>query len=314
MALLVKKGAFTEAELASTDRWARENGIVRVYIPGRVSGGVLRPLLEAEDKAAFIDEFPRNITPTTDDRPYFFNFSKWRNPWSTREEMREPTSISQGNPLLILSQLALSIVLSVLLILLPTARLRRASGHGASRYLVYFASLGLGFILIEIAAIQKLTLFLGHPIYSITVTLFTVLIFTGLGSLLIAGRVPTATRSIWLVPIGLVLFVGGLIWISPWLAHDLIALPLPARIAIAASLLAPISLLLGVPFAYGVRVLYERNTTLIPWGWAINGCFSVIGSILSVVISMNFGFDFVLVTAVVIYLLGFWALRSEVAT
>jgi len=314
MALLVKKGEFTAEERLSTDQFAKKHGIVRVYIPGQRTGGPIGRFLAAENKTAFIDEFPRNIAPTTDDRPYFFNFSKWKNPWSTRKDFREPTSISQGNPLLILSQLALSIVLSILLILLPTARLRRASGHGARRYMAYFASLGLGFILIEIALIQKLTLFLGHPVYSITVTLFTVLIFTGLGSLFIAGRISTTSRSVWFVPVGIALLVGGLMWVSPWLVHGLIALPLPARIAVAGLLLAPISLLLGVPFAYGIRVLHERNAALIPWGWAINGCCSVIGSILSVVISMNFGFNFVLGTAASIYLLGFWALRGELST
>ena len=83
---------------------------------------------------------------------------------------------------------------------------------------------------------------------------------------------------------------------------------------IAVAMLAPIGLLLGVPFAYGVQVLNERNASLIPWAWAVNGCFSVMGSILTVAISMNFGFNVVLLTALVVYATGFWALRTEVTS
>jgi spermidine synthase len=312
MAILVKRGAFTAEETERVHQFAQDNGIRRRYLPGADIGGGIDEFLQSEDKASFIDEFPRNISPTTDDRPYFFNFSKWRNPWTTREQIREPTSISQGNPLFILSQLMVSIALSVVLIMLPAARLRGMPRRGAGRYLAYFASLGLGFILIEISVIQKLTLFLGHPLYSITVTLFTVLVFTGLGSLFMAGRFPIASRGIWVVPLGLAALLGGVILVSPWLVENLIGLALPARIVIAGVLLAPVSLLLGVPFAFGIRVLSERNASLIPWGWAINGCCSVVGSILSVVISMNLGFNIVLVMAASIYVLGFWALRREI--
>ena len=198
MASLVKRGTFTEEEIAQVERFAETNGMELVYAPGRDVRGFVPAFIRAEDKQEFIDACPRNISPTTDDKPYFFNFTRWSKPLASQEFLEEPTCVSQGNPLFLLVQLGVSAALGV-------------------------------------------------------------------------------------------------------------------RIAIAVALLAPIGLLLGVPFAYGIRVLDERNPSLIPWAWSINGCLSVMGSILTVVISMNLGFRVVLVAAVLVYVIAFGALRSSVS-
>jgi hypothetical protein len=270
--------------------------------------------LHSEHKQAFIEDFPRNISATSDDQPYFFNFTRWDKLFRSGLFIDETASVSQGNPLFILMQLAMSLVLSTLLILLPAYRLRGlpGAGAGAGHYLLYFAGLGMGFILFEIAALQKLTLFLGHPTYSITVTLFSVLLFAGIGSLAFAHRLAVNDARCWIVPVAIAAGIGLLAVASPWLVGSLIGLALPLRVAISVLLLAPTGLLLGIPFAYGIRILDARSPGLIPWAWAINGCFSVIGSILTVVISMNFGFNVVLALSGAIYLGAFWALRAEV--
>ncbi len=312
MASLVKRGTFTDEEIEQVTRFAETNGMEVVYAPGRDVRGFVPAFIRAADKQAFIDAFPRNISPTTDDRPYFFNFTRWSKPLASRKFLEEPTCVSQGNPFFLLVQLGVSATLCVLLVLLPTRRLGGFRGTGAGRFLVYFSGLGLGFIAIEIAAMQKLTLFLGQPVYSITVTLFSMLVFSGLGSLLLAGRIGTSSRRVWLVPLGLAAFVAAFLLLSPWLVHSFIGAALGVRIALAVGLLAPIGVLLGVPFAYGIRILDERNPSLIPWAWSINGCLSVMGSILTVVISMNLGFQAVLCSAVVVYAIAFWALRRQV--
>jgi hypothetical protein len=313
MTLLVKKGTFSESEVAQIERFAEENGIRRVYLPRRNLNGLVETFVLSEDKQRFVDAFPRDITPTTDDRPYFFNFSKWRNPFESRRYVLETPAVSQGNPFFILLHLLLSILLSGGLILLPLTRLGGLPRRGVWRYLVYFSGLGMGFIAIELSVIQKLTLFLGLPIYSITVTLFSILVFAGMGSLVLAGRFSTTAPQIWVVPLGLLGLLASFVLFAADFINALIGLPLPARIMMTILILTPISLLLGVPFAYGIRVLNERNPTIIPWAWGVNGCFSVIGSILTVVISMNLGFRTVLCMAGVIYLVAFWALRREIA-
>ena len=91
-------------------------------------------------------------------------------------------------------------------------------------------------------------------------------------------------------------------------------LPLAARIAITIALLAPVSLLMGVPLAYGIRLLNRLNPSLVPWAWAVNACFTVVGSILTVILSMNLGFDLVLAFSMLLYALAFAALPADRAT
>jgi hypothetical protein len=312
MAFLVRKGPFPPEELEEVVRFAVESGVKIAYFPPRPTESIVDTFIREPNKAAFIDDFPRDISPTTDDRPYFFNFSRWDRPFRTAKHLWEPTITSQGNPLFILSQLAFSIVLAACLILLPLllSRRRRIDGTHLWRVLLYFSGLGLGFIALELALIQKLNLFLGHPIYSITVTLFVMLVFTGLGSLFSERWFREYQPRAWIVPASITALMGLLLLASSALTSWFIALPIGARIVIASALLAPLGLVLGVPFAYGIRILNRLNPTLIPWAWAVNACLTVVGSILTVVLSMNFGFRSVCVFAVLVYWIAFAALRG----
>ncbi|MCX7719600.1 MAG: hypothetical protein N2111_14520 [Candidatus Sumerlaeaceae bacterium] len=310
MTTIVRKGPFTPEEISRLEAYAADSGLETIYLPGKPGDNIVSKFILAQDRAAFIREFPRDISPTTDDKPYFFNFTKWRNPLAARQHLWEPASASQGNPLFILSQLAFSAVLAALLIVLPLAIFRRRGARGAhaGRFFVYFAGLGAGFILIEIAVMQKFVLFLGHPLYSLTVTLFAMLVFTGLGSYLSEGWFGWLRTRPWVIPLAI---AGGVfsVLLSPVVVEPLIGLPLWGRVLVAGVWLALLSLPLGVPFAYGVRLLNYHNPSFVPWAWAVNGCLSVIGSILTVVLSMNFGFNAVLIFAVGIYAVAFWAVR-----
>jgi hypothetical protein len=311
MAFLLKRSAFRREEVDSTLLFLAENGIFPVYLPGYRTGSAVERFVKAEDKRAFIERYPRDISPTTDDRPYFFKFTRWSDPLRSREHAAEPPHVSQGNPFLILLQLGAATALSALLIAAPLWRLPGVRSRGAGRFLGYFAGVGLGFILIEIGMMQKLTVFLGHPVHSITVTLASVLFFAGLGSLL-SERWFRATpgRAAWL-PAGLALLVGAFLLAWPAAFPALVALPLAARIAIAVALLAPLSLLLGVPFAYGIRRLRAEDPGMVPWAWAVNGCASVVGSVATVAVSMTVGFAATLALAVLIYALAFAALLAR---
>ncbi len=311
MSILFKKGRFSEDELSRMARFARENGLEIVSMPNRGFGNMLETFIRTTDKSGFIERYWNNISPTTDDKPYFFFFMKWSNLLHFGQSSMEPVvefpPVATVSSMFIVYQLVLSTALSLFLILLPLIVFsrKRVKRTWAGRSLVYFAGLGLGFIAIEVIIIQKLTLFLGHPLYSTTVTLFSVLVFTGFGSLFSARWFQAPDRKIWLVPLGLAVLLISFIFISPQLVASCIHVPLPLRIAITMSILAPIGLLLGVPFAYGIRILNIQNPTLIPWAWAVNGCSTVIGAILTVILSMNFGFNAVLCIAVLIYLIAF---------
>lgn|GEM_PF-4673294 len=167
-----------------------------------------------------------------------------------------------------MTQLLLSSLLAVGLIVAPlvATERRRFDRRHAPRFFVYFLGLGVGFIGIEIALMQKLTLFLGHPLYSITVTLFCILVFTGVGSLVSARWFETTRNREWFVPAGIALTVVLFVIAAPSIVRAAIGLPLAARVVVSAAILAPIAFLLGVPLAYGIRLLNWMNRSLIPWG------------------------------------------------
>jgi hypothetical protein len=309
-AVMVKKGVFSQLEKMQVSRFARNNGIDLAYLPGRSSDNIINNFITSEDKPGFLQAFPKNISPTTDDQPYFFNFTKWRTPFAAAKTIKEPSHISQGNPTLVMGQLIVSIILSLGLILFPLVVTRREiSGRYIKRFLVYFMGLGAGFILLEISLMQKLTLFLGHPVFSIMVTLFSLLVFTGLGSLLSERLFQAPSRKAWLVPAGLAVWVSLFLISSSVVVMELIIWPLAGRIAFTLMLLAPIGLLLGMPFAYGIRLLNRFNPDIVPWAWAVNACCTVVGSVLSVILSMNLGFSFVMISALLVYFASFVAIR-----
>jgi len=310
--ILVKKGEFDSNELEKLEMISKESGFELVYFPKKNLGNIVEKFVRSSDKKQFVQDYPWDISPTPDNRPYFFNYTKWNRLFKISQYMTENNSVSQGNPLFIFGQFAISSVFGVIFILVPLLFLRRKEIKPLylKRFFLYFMGLGLGFIAIEIVLIQKLILFLGHPIYSLTVTIFSLLIFTGIGSLLSGRWFHSPTARAWIVPLGLTLLLGLFIWLSPIMVQSLIILPLVARILFTIVILAPVGILLGVPFAYGIQLLNQFNPSIIPWAWAVNGCLTVIGSILAVILSMNFGFNAVLIMAILVYWLSFHAIDN----
>jgi hypothetical protein len=272
---------------------------------------LIDPFIRSSDKHRLIEEFPLNIAPTEDDQPYFFNFLRWGDPFASVGAIDAAPSISQGNPAFILLQLLVSIILSAVLILLPLFRGHGVPQRGTRPFVLFFSALGLGFILIEIAIIQKLTLFLGQPVYSLTVTLCTLLISTGLGSLLLGGRFALTSRRALFIPVGISIYLALMNFGLSRVVTHWIGAGLPVRVTVTVLVLAPLGVLLGVPFAFGLRIAERVDRRIAAWGWAVNGCLSVVGSILAVVISMNFGFSVVLWVASIVYLVAFVALRQS---
>jgi MFS family permease len=170
--------------------------------------------------------------------------------------------------------------------------------------------LGLGFILIEIVLLQRFQLFLGEPIYTFSIVLSSLLIFTGVGSYL-AGRVEDLSRDrlTWflLVLVGTILLTLA---VMPGILSLALGLALPLRVAIAISLVAPLGMLLGVPFPTGLRIVGEQASPLVPWAWAVNGFFTVIGSVAAMILGMVVGFTYVLVIAAGCYATALIAIRG----
>ncbi|MFY9340973.1 MAG: hypothetical protein WAT39_00695, partial [Planctomycetota bacterium] len=310
--VLVKRGAFTGEEVARLEAFLQRSGHLATYLPTRkLDQNIVERFvaLPVADKAAFVREFPRRITPTTDDQPYFFNFTRWDTPTDEAKKLlAEATEVSQGNPLFLWGQLGFSTIVAVLLIVLPLV-FRRAALRTAhlGRFLVYFAGIGIGFIFVEIALIQKLTLLLGQPLYSIVVTLLAILIGTGIGSFLSARWLAGGIGRARAVPLGVLVATAAVVLCATPIVDAVIGQGLFVRASVAALLVLPVALLLGMPFAHGIGLLQRYAPSFVPWAWAVNGSATVVGSVVTVIVSMNFGFSFVLLAAAVIYGIAFFA-------
>lgn len=308
--VMIKKGKFVEAEVAKLEAFLASSGHGRLYLPLRSTNkNIINEFIELEDKQKFVEDFPRNITPTTDDLPYFFNFTRWdAPPEESLKYLDEATEVSQGNPNFLWGQLKISALLAFVLIVVPLLfKPRAARSAHAGRFLIYFIGIGVGFIFLEIALMQKLTLLLGQPLYSIVVTLFSILIFTGIGSF-VSG--PLMKRGIWysrMIPIGIAIVTVAIVAFSDQIIASVIAEDLTTRALVACAMTAPLAVLLGMPFAHGVGLLRKVSPGFVPWAWAVNGSASVVGSVFTVIVSMNFGFSVVLLAAIGIYAIAFLA-------
>ena len=265
------------------------------------------------DRGAFYRAYPLDVTPTTDDRPFFFHTTKLRNhafirPLARAAGLRvdravNPGAWATGGLTALLVLLGISSALIVLFIVGPLAMTSRAAlAPGWPRALGYFACLGGAFMLIEVALLQRFVLLLGHPVYSLTVTLFSLLVGTGLGSAIsrraAAARLPRTAAMACLAIAAIALIWGNAL---PFVVRAAVGWPLALRIALAAALMVPAGLVMGIPLPTGVRLVAAAQPQLVPWAWGINGALSVLGATLAVFIAMNWGFSVTLVCGAATY-------------
>jgi hypothetical protein len=238
--------------------------------------------------ADIIAAAPADVSPTTDDRPFFYQF-----------EPGLPLSLRW-----LLGGLGGVLALSLPALLLAQRRVSEPLPRYAP---LYFAALGVGFIAVEIAIIQQARLFLGHPTPAVTTVLAVLLLGGGLGSGW-AGRWPDAAQSRRL-PGVLTAIVGlALLWLVgwPWLSEALVAAVAPLRLAAAGLALLPLALLLGIPFPLGLRRVgqFEAGGRHVALAWAVNGVLTVAGSVLAVTVAMVAGFGAVLLLGASSYALA----------
>ncbi|MCD6452076.1 MAG: hypothetical protein J7L64_06935 [Acidobacteria bacterium] len=250
----------------------------------------------------FFDTYRYNVRPVWDDRPFFFEYNRVTDIFKI-----EGFTIRGNWPLFTLYFLfAIASLVVVILIILPLYFHQRKglTSKGAGAVSIYFIALGVGFMFVEIGLMQKLVLFLGHPIYSISVVLTTLLVFSGLGSY-VSGRMGLSPPRVILLSVVMVsaILLSYVKFLPPIVEHFLKE-GISFRILLSIGLLAPLSFFMGMPFPSGLRILKERRINLIPWAWGVNGGASVLASVLAIIIAMWFGFLSVVISASLVYLLG----------
>lgn len=299
--LLVSRSPFRAEQLATLRAWAAENNFALLQDPFVRLDNTFTHYLYAEDPRAFEQVYTFHIFPVTDDNPFFYNYFKWGNLHFSDAYEGRLNRFPIGN-LILLTLFTMALATAALFIVAPLARYKRDGlrASGAFPALAYFSLLGAGYIFVQIVLIQRFTLFIGYPIHATTTTIASMLAFSAAGSLLGRRLLQTAAqlRATLLLVAAL---VAAYIVALPPIFTVLLQLPDLARILAAVLLLAPLSTVMGMPFPTGLRQLGERAPQLVPWAWGMNGIFSVLGSVLVILISMISSFTVALACGALCY-------------
>jgi len=314
--VLAKKSAFTaEEEEQVRAHLAGNPALVALYLASDPEDNPFSALIARNDPYAFAQDYPYNVAPVNDNAPFFFFTLK-------PDQILHQTDLSQGidwkvnmGVVVLAMVLVISCVAVLAFLVIPLA-----VGGGRKQEhpirLLYFVVVGLGYILVEIAFIQRFVLFLGHPTYALTVVVFLLLLSSGAGSLA-SRKWLDQTQRAWLP---LAFIAGALllyVFTLPGLLNVLMGLPFGAKLLVSAVLLVPLGFAMGMPFPTGLRALAripvpefpaagknEFQENAVEWAWAMNAGSSVLGSVLAMVIAIQFGLNVTLECGAVAYLMA----------
>ena len=326
--VLAKRSAFTAGEVDQVrQHLAVHPKLFLLYAPSvpvlppsspqerySASAEAFTQLIQANDPGHFAAHYPYDVSPVTDNAPFFFFTLKL-------DQILHPKSLRQGidwkNNLgvaVLGMVLAISLLAVLAFLVLPLALGARGQQLGPVR-LLYFVAVGLGYILVEIAFIQRFVLFLGHPVYALTVVVFLLLLSSGAGSMVSRWWL-AETSQVWLplvlITAVLLVYVGVL----PGLLGRLVGLPFVAKLLVSAGLLIPLGFAMGMPFPTGLRALAggnrgklpapqgEASVNMVEWAWAMNAASSVLGSVLAIIIAIQFGLNITLGSGAAAYLVA----------
>jgi hypothetical protein len=286
--IMVSSSPFSSNDLATLDRVIRQLQFDPVLTPSYSIDDVFSGIAEAEDVGAYAARFPVNISAPTDNNPFFFQMIRLEDLFSGNL----PKYRHLTEPVLVLAGLTIAVlVLTFLFILLPL--LLSAKGtrlKGMWPFFVFFAAIGLGFLLIEVSQMQRLIMFLGHPTYGLSVVLFALLLFGGIGSFVTERIAKPGLRLANLVPfVPLLVLLVTFGFVTPLIVQQFEAAATPTRILASTAILAPMGLAMGMPFPIGMKVVSAWTDAPTPFFWGVNGAASVCASVLAIAIALSWG-------------------------
>ncbi|PYS30365.1 MAG: hypothetical protein DMG11_05395 [Acidobacteria bacterium] len=302
--ILVSKRPYTDAEIDRVMQISREMEFLPVLTPRFAELPEFEAIATRGKYERLIATYPLNIQAPTDDTPFFFHMLRAGDllKASTYQGMND---INLKAVKVLGTSLGIVVALSGIAIIAPLALRKRVREARSARLMVYFAAIGLAFMMVEIGQLERLIVFLGHPIYGLTVVLFVLLVASSLGSLC-SNR---AGRWIWLLPFLLAAFIFA----SPAVTYQLAAASTPLRIAISAMLLFPSGFFMGMAFPLGIKqAMSAHDGAPTAWYWGINGAFSVISSVLALVVAVFWGVTATLLVGLLAYvvaLIALWSVR-----
>lgn len=314
--IIFKKSPFAEEEKDKLLKFATANDL-EIWYPKISSqkynqSKYAAPFIELADdfennqEQTFFSRYEFNVAPTTDDRPFFYNYNKVVSQSSTSSNPYYDSIRGVWHIFVLAFMFINSLVLSVVLILLPLALAKKEVSVSKNKFIVYlyFMSIGFAFMLLEMGLLQKFVLFLGSPIYSMAVLIPAILIFAGLGSF--SSSFIRKKINIWIPAVVFICAVLIFIFarLIPQISNIFLSSPLAIRILVTVLFVLPLTYLMGFAFPLALRAVCSRDNTLVPWVWAINGSSSVVASVVAIIIAMAFGFKLVLILASCFYVVA----------
>jgi spermidine synthase len=313
--VLAKKSSFTpEEEYAVLAHLGRFSQIRALYIPSGHEDNPFSNLIARNDPYAFAREYPYNVAPVSDNAPFFFFTLKLNQilGFLGEKPMHGIDWKVNVGVLVLVAVLVISIVAVLVFLILPLA-VRRVGRRQSVLPLFYFVAVGMGYILVEIAFIQRFVLFLGHPTYALTVVIFLLMLSSGAGSLFSRLWLPRPELG-WVPLVLVIVTLAADVAFLPNRLAALVGLGFGYRVLISGVLLIPPGFVMGMPFPTGLRVLANNSTAGAPdasasdnaieWAWSMNAAASVLGSVLAMIIAIQYGLTITLACGVSAYLLA----------
>ncbi|HSB31188.1 MAG TPA: hypothetical protein VLD55_06265 [Candidatus Sulfobium mesophilum] len=323
--IIVKKTPLSQEDIGNLKTFAADRRFDLIYYPGvredETNVYVKMPsdeyykaftsLIFPDARKGFIDRYLFDIAPVHDENPFFHFYLKLRNIKKIYTMMGEKWQyfVEEGYmlPLIFVQVISLGLVLVVFPALRRKKSADKSSAGNLFFTLSYFALLGIGFMFTEISFIQKMILPLENPPFAMSAVLSSLLFSSGAGSLL-SRRFSLLRKSPVLLVISILIVTYSLL--LPAVIPLLFPYSLKTKLVAVFIMLLPAGLLIGIPFPLGITLLGESRPALIPWAWAVNGCFSVIAPILAVILALSVGFRAVLAAGAGMYMLAFFSLKS----
>ena len=306
--VLFSRKPLSEADVARTREAFSLAGMEAVYLPGDAPRNPFGQLLLAADPTRFQRDYQYDITPVSDDRPFFFYSVQPRDVPAFLLATAGKAADTKTNIALpkLIQALVVSILAVIVILVLPPlvlgARLPRDAA--ARWFLPYFLAIGVGYILVEVALIQKFVLFLGHPTYALTVVIFSLLVASGAGSLFsrkLIGDNGNRLSAVLAISFGLVALLAAVV--PPVLTAG-VGLPFSMKVLLTVVMLAPPGFAMGMPFPTGLRMLGRRHAPAVRWAWSLNAAASVMGSVGALVLALYVGLMQTLLLGGALYLLA----------
>jgi hypothetical protein len=320
--VLIFRKPLNDAGVAAVRVALSQTKLRPLYLPGDSPSNEFGELLRSADPQTFWRSYRYNVTPVDDDRPFFFYTVQPRDVLNFLKEggLSADYKINRALPLLF-EVVAISLVAIIVVLAFPPLLLgeRLPAEKGVRGFLLYFACIGAGYILIQVALIQKFVLFLGHPTYALTVIVFSMLISSGLGSYWSRRLTGEASNSgrLSAVLVGVAVTVSALAYLAAPVSEFGVGWPLAWKVLVTVCMIAPAGFLMGIPFPTGLTRLENSFPHAVRWAWALNAAASVLGSAAAICLAIYIGLRATVLTGAFLYLAALsvvWLRKNAMAT